>query len=145
VEWRTLIDQLLFDGLLREDPNDGRPLIGLGDAGGVREVYRGERRVEVRAAEPRRERVRRERASPLADMRPETQALFEALRTWRREQAKLQSVPPYVIFHDKTLLDIAERRPTDLDDLGRVSGVGQGKLERYGPGVLAVVRASEAG
>ena len=139
-EWRTLLDQLLFDGLLREDPNDGRPLIALGESTGVREVYRGERRVEVRAPTPRRERVRRERASPLADERPETQTLFEALRDWRREQARLQSVPPYVIFHDKTLLDIAQMRPSDMQRLGAVSGVGQGKLERYGPGVLEVVR-----
>jgi ATP-dependent DNA helicase RecQ len=144
VEWRTLLDQLLFDGLLREDPNDGRPLILLGDPAGVREVYRGERRVEVRAPAPRRERVRRERASPLADAAPQTQGLFEALRNWRRDQAKLQSVPPYVIFHDKTLLEIAEQRPFDMDDLARVSGVGQGKLDRYGPAVLDVVRASEA-
>src|SRR5690606_20013914 len=48
--WRDLIDQLLFEGLLREDPNDGRPLIGLGDPEGVRAVYRGERRVALRKA-----------------------------------------------------------------------------------------------
>ena len=138
-EWRTLLDQLLFDGLLREDANDGRPLIALGDASCVREVYRGERRVDVRAPAPQRERVRRERASPLADVAPQTQTLFEALRTWRREQARLQSVPPYVIFHDRTLLEIAEARPASLPRLGAVSGVGQGKLERYGPAVLGVV------
>ena len=46
--WRDLIDQLLFEGLLREDPNDGRPLIGLGDAEAVRAVYRGERTVSMR-------------------------------------------------------------------------------------------------
>jgi ATP-dependent DNA helicase RecQ len=142
VEWRGLLDQLLFDGLLREDPNDGRPLLQLGDAAGVREVYRGERRVEVRAPQARRERVRRERTTnPLADVRPETQALFEALRAWRKDQARLQSVPPYVIFHDRTLLEIAEARPGDLIALGRLNGVGQGKLERYGPGVLQVIAA----
>ena len=108
----------------------------------MREVYRGERRVEVRAPTPRRERVRRERASPLADERPQTQTLFEALRAWRRDQARLQSVPPYVIFHDKTLLEIAQMRPADLQRLGEVSGVGQGKLDRYGAAVLDVVRAA---
>ena len=46
--WRDLLDQLLFEGLLREDPNDGRPLIGLGEADEVEAVYRGERRVAVR-------------------------------------------------------------------------------------------------
>jgi ATP-dependent DNA helicase RecQ len=139
-EWRTLLDQLLFDGLLREEPNDGRPLIALGDAAGVREVYRGARTVEVRAQPPRRERVRRDRAAPLADERPETVGVFEALRAWRRDQAKAQAVPPYVIFHDKTLLEIASLRPGDLGALGAVSGVGQGKLDRYGEAVLDVVR-----
>ena len=146
VEWRTLLDQLLMDGLLREDANDGRPLVMLGDAAAVREVYRGERKVEVRAPAPRRERVRRdrqayEREGPLAQVSAESGGLFEALRAWRKGQAQLQSVPPYVIFHDKTLLEIAESRPSDLARLGAVSGVGQGKLERYGPAVLEVVRS----
>ena len=144
VEWRTLIDQLLFDDLLREDPNDGRPLVMLGDASAVREVYRGERKVEVRAPAPRRERVRRDRPNPLATESPQTGGLFEALRAWRKGQAQLQSVPPYVIFHDRTLLEIAQSRPASLARLGEVSGVGQGKLDRYGPAVLEVVRGAQA-
>jgi ATP-dependent DNA helicase RecQ len=142
VEWRSLLDQLLFDGLLREDPNDGRPLVALGDGAAVREVYRGARRVEIRAPPPKRERAaRRERPAPLADAPPELQALFEALRAWRKTQASAQAVPPYVIFHDKTLLDIARARPATPDALAQVSGVGQGKLDRYGGAVLEVVRA----
>ena len=63
--WRDLLDQLQFEGLLREDPNDGRPLIGLGEANGVRAVYRGERRISMRqmavGGEPagRKERARK--------------------------------------------------------------------------------------
>ena len=142
-EWRTLIDQLLFDGLLREDPNDGRPLLGLGDGAAVREVYRGARQVEVRAhaaAKPRNER--RDRPSPILEESAETQTLFSALRAWRKDQASIQKVPPYVIFHDKTLLDIARVRPATLGALGKASGVGQGKLDRYGPAVLDVVKAA---
>ncbi len=52
----------------------------------------------------------------------------------------LQAVPPYVIFHDRTLIDIAGLRPRGLDDLGAVNGVGQAKLDRYGDAVLKVVR-----
>ena len=146
-EWRTLLDQLLFDGLLREDPNDGRPLVALGDPVAVREVYRSERKVEVRAPAPRRERVRRDRQDyewngPLAAESPQTNGLFEALRAWRKGQAQLQSVPPYVIFHDRTLLEIAQTRPSDLARLGGVNGVGQGKLDRYGTAVLEVVRGA---
>src|SRR4029078_1204703 len=47
-QWRDLAEQLLFDGLLREDPNDGRPLVGLGDPGAVPAVFRGERRAQMR-------------------------------------------------------------------------------------------------
>ncbi|HEY9236315.1 MAG TPA: DNA helicase RecQ, partial [Phenylobacterium sp.] len=63
VAWRDLIDQLLFDGLLREDPNDGRPLIALGDADGVKAVYRGERQVSVRKAQEPEPRTRARRRS----------------------------------------------------------------------------------
>ncbi len=142
-EWRTLMDQLLFDGLLIEDPNDGRPLVGLGDAEAVRAVYRGERRVEVRTHDRKADRTeRRTRASPILDETAETQALFAALRAWRKDEASAQSVPPYVIFHDKTLLEIARARPANLGALGQASGVGKGKLDRYGPGILQVVRAA---
>jgi ATP-dependent DNA helicase RecQ len=141
-EWRTVLDQLLFDGLLIEDPNDGRPLVRLGDAEAVRTVYRGERKVEVRAPVPRRERRARASSEPMADVAPETQSLFEALRAWRRGQASAQGLPPYVIFHDKTLLEIARLRPPTPAALGALSGVGQAKLDRYGAAVLAVVEAS---
>ena len=140
VEWRTLIDQLLFDGLLREDPNDGRPLLALGAAEAVRDVYRGERRVEVRVHAAPKAKERGSRPSLLDDASP-ARPLFEALRVWRKEQASAQAVPPYVIFHDKTLLDIASGRPATAYELGRIAGVGQGKLERYGEMVLKIVKA----
>jgi ATP-dependent DNA helicase RecQ len=66
--------------------------------------------------------------------------LFEALRAWRRDRAAEQHVPPYVIFHDATLADIARQRPKNKDELKSVSGVGQSKLQRYGAAVLELVR-----
>ncbi len=144
-EWRTLLDQLLLDGLLAEDPNDGRPLVQLGEAEAVRAVYRGERRVEVRQHDRKTARAeRRARTSPILDEQPETQALFTALRQWRRAEAALQSVPPYVIFHDKTLLEIARAWPGTMATLGQASGVGSGKLDRYGEAILGVVRGAAA-
>lgn len=146
--WRDLVDHLLFEGLLAEDPNEGKPLLVLGDAEAVRAVYRGERRVEARqgvAAAPARAR-RRDRASAdaaLEALSADARARFEALRAWRRERAAEQRVPPYVIFHDRTLLDIALAEPADLDELARLGGVGQGKLARYGEAVLeALARAA---
>ncbi|HZL00588.1 MAG TPA: DNA helicase RecQ [Caulobacteraceae bacterium] len=143
--WRDLIDQLLFEGLLVENPNDGRPLIALADAQAVRAVYRGERTLTVlRAPEEHdpttrsgRPRARRDRV-PLA-VGGEATGLFESLRAWRRAEAARQRVPPYVIFHDQTLADIARLRPDDRGALLKIDGVGQGKLERYGDAVLALV------
>jgi ATP-dependent DNA helicase RecQ len=143
--WRELIDQLLFDGLLTEDPNDGRPLIGLGDPAGVRTVYRGERRVKVakipKSAGQRRQR--RERAPEALSVRPEDAALFDALRDWRRREASRQGVPPYVIFHDRTLADIARRRPAGPAALHQIDGLGTVKIDRYGEAVLALVAGRE--
>jgi DNA helicase-2/ATP-dependent DNA helicase PcrA len=66
--------------------------------------------------------------------------LFERLRAWRKERADAESVPAYVVFTDATLQLIAEQRPTSPAALLRISGVGPAKLERYGEGVLEVVR-----
>ena len=78
-------------------------------------------------------------ASPDA-RRAVRRALFDALKSWRRDQAAEQGAPPYVIFHDRTLQEIAAVRPSSLDALARVGGVGASKLERYGEAVLRVVR-----
>jgi ATP-dependent DNA helicase RecQ len=139
-EWRDLIEQLLFEGLLREDPNDGRPLIGLGDVEAARAVFRGERSIAVRlrAEAPARPR-RRRREEALAGLSPSDQPLFEALRAWRSREAKAQHVPPYVIFQDRTLAEIAAARPAGRAALVRLNGVGEGKLARYGEAVLAIV------
>jgi ATP-dependent DNA helicase RecQ len=141
--WRDLIDQLLFEGLLREDPNDGRPLIGLGEADAVRAVYRGERKVLTRKASTTAASTRqRRRGRESMALAPEHQALFEALRAWRRQAAAEQGVPPYVIFQDRTLAEIALFRPATLGDLALANGVGQSKLDHYGQAVLKVVRES---
>jgi ATP-dependent DNA helicase RecQ len=140
-EWRDLIEQLLFEGLLREDPNDGRPLVGLGEVEAVRAVFRGERQLAVRATPPEAAKPRRARGkTPAVEMAAHDQSVYEALRRWRARAAKTQGVPPYVIFHDKTLAEIAATRPGSRAALERVNGVGEGKLARYGEAVLEVVR-----
>jgi ATP-dependent DNA helicase RecQ len=144
--WRDLLEQLLFEGLLVEDPNDGRPLIGLGDAAEVKAVYRGERRVKVRHepegydATTRSGRPRKRARQDLEAVVGEDRALFDALKAWRKDVASEQGVPPYVVFHDRTLLEIARGRPTSLPDLAQIGGVGEGKLARYGAAVLKVVK-----
>ena len=139
--WRDLVEQLLFEGLLREDPNDGRPLVGVGAAEAGRRVFRGERRVmiQTRAEAPAKTTRRARKGREALEMAPSDAALFEALRAWRSAQAKAQHVPPYVIFHDRTLAEIAALKPAGRAALERINGVGEGKLARYGEAVLEVV------
>jgi DNA helicase-2/ATP-dependent DNA helicase PcrA len=68
--------------------------------------------------------------------------LFDRLRAWRRERAKADGVPAYVVFHDATLAAIADEAPSNRAALATVSGVGPTKLERYGDEVLSIVTAS---
>ena len=144
--WRDIVDHLLFEGLLLEDPNDGKPLVGLGDADAVRAVYRGERAIEVRRTPPGfdastrsgnpRARTRNDRNAAVEALDADVRARFETLRAWRRDRAAEQHVPPYVIFQDRTLLEIAQREPGSLEALAAIPGVGQTKIDRYGKGVL---------
>ena len=69
------------------------------------------------------------------------EGLYEALRLWRLAEAKGQSIPPYVIFHDSVLREIAAMRPVSLDELAQIKGVGASKLARYGSRVLGVLGA----
>ncbi|MFC1976310.1 HRDC domain-containing protein, partial [Chloroflexota bacterium] len=78
--------------------------------------------------------------APAAEPNP---ALFDALRTWRTQQAKEQSVPPYIVFSNKVLEAIAARCPTTLDELSQISGIGPAKLAQYGEAVLAIIAEVE--
>ena len=133
--WRAVIRQLIARGALRTESGDFASLSLVTDQ--ARPILRAEERVMLRedAPAPRRT-VTRERSRGAT---PAEGGLFEALRRWRSSEAKAQSVPPYVIFHDSVLREIAEARPKSIGELGRVRGVGGSKLERYGEAVLAIV------
>ncbi|MGA6111833.1 DNA helicase RecQ [Agrobacterium sp. CFBP2214] len=72
-------------------------------------------------------------------------SLFEALRAKRMEIARAQNVPPYVIFHDKTLIELATAKPVSAKGMAGIPGVGDTKLERYGPAFLAAIMQHAAG
>jgi ATP-dependent DNA helicase RecQ len=147
--WRDVLDHLMFEGLLVEDPNEGKPLVMLGDAERIRAVYRGETTVQVRRTPPGfdaatrpgnpRTRTRNDRNAAVEALAPDVRARFETLRAWRRDRASEQHVPPYVIFQDRTLLEIAQREPGSLAALAVIPGVGESKIARYGTGVLAAL------
>jgi len=140
--WRSVVRQLLANGQLLPDPDGfGGLVVGPGAAA----VLRGEQQVRLRrdrqVARPSAKRLRG--ASAVADVpadsTPEDEALFQALRTLRAELAKEQGVPPYVVFHDKTLREMVAMRPRSLAALHAVQGVGDTKLERYGTRFLEVL------
>jgi ATP-dependent DNA helicase RecQ len=109
---------------------------GLKLAGDARAIMRGEQRVEIALVPQGRKRRERGGVNPVGD------PLFEALRAKRRELAEEAGVPPYVIFHDATLREIAERKPDSLSALSAINGVGARKLDAYGDAFLAVLRSS---
>lgn len=109
---------------------------GLKLAGDARAIMRGEQKVEIALVAPGRKRRERGVANPVGD------PLFDALRAKRRELAEEAGVPPYVIFHDATLREMAAVRPATLAALSQITGVGSRKLDAYGDAFLAVLRSS---
>jgi ATP-dependent DNA helicase RecQ len=111
---------------------------GLEFGPGARLILKGEEAVSL-VVPPKRERRRKGTRSG-GEANPVGNPLFEALRAKRREIAAETGLPPYVIFHDSTLRDMAMARPATLSALGQVPGVGAKKLEAYGDDFLRVIR-----
>ena len=133
-QWSGVFRQLVAGGLLEANVDRHNALCLTAMAG---PVLRGESRLSFRKEPPKAARQRqRGAATPLIDLASEPLARFNALREWRANTAREQNVPAYVIFHDATLRAIAETAPDDLDELGRIAGIGGTKLERYGEAVL---------
>ena len=142
---REWVYQLIAQGFLMQTDSE-YPVLRCGPR--AREVLRGHAEVKLRqpavhkrdAAAPRRER---ERIAVVADG-PYDRALFEALRAWRREEAQERGVPPYVIFSDKTLRELARVRPGTRYELRGIYGIGDAKLEAFGDAVLRVVESASS-
>jgi ATP-dependent DNA helicase RecQ len=113
---------------------------GLALGGDARALLKGEGRVDLVVAPQVARTARRRRGAEGAVPNPVGDPLFEALRALRRELALEAGVPPYVIFHDSVLRDMATAQPSSLAALGEVGGVGARKLEAYGDRFLAVIR-----
>jgi len=137
--WHSILRQLLAQGFLQPDPG-GHGGLQLGPD--CRALLRGEQTVRLRADLPAA-RTRRQAPSP-AVVAPADAPAWEALRRQRRELAEAEGVPPYVIFHDRTLAALLEQRPRSLDEMAAVPGIGQHKLERYGEVFLEVLRELSA-
>jgi ATP-dependent DNA helicase RecQ len=133
--WRSVFRQLVARGYLTVDV-EGYGALLLDEQ--ARPLLRGEQKIELRKDTHKASKSKQVRQKPLADnINPE---LFEALRARRTKLATQQGVPPYVIFHDKTLLEIAEYMPQDMAQFSQINGVGDSKLEKYGEEFLTVVQ-----
>ncbi|SEQ78721.1 ATP-dependent DNA helicase RecQ [Microlunatus flavus] len=138
-EWRSVVRQLLAQQLLGVADGYGTLMLTPGSTA----VLRGERTVALRREAPKTARSSGRRKSSVAAaavaLDGPAEAVFERLRAWRSASAKEAGVPPYVVFHDSVLRQIASDAPTSLEALGAVSGVGANKLERWGAAILDVV------
>jgi ATP-dependent DNA helicase RecQ len=139
-QWSSVYRQLVAAGLINVDI-EGYGGLKLAEA--ARPVLRGEQEVWLRRdAEPaKRKTSKAERSSRLREAfaGANEDPLWLALKAKRTELAREQGVPPYVIFHDSTLLEILNRKPQTLGEMGQISGVGQAKLAKYGDAFLQVV------
>jgi ATP-dependent DNA helicase RecQ len=141
-EWASVIRQLIHHGYVRQDI---AAYSALKLQSGARGVLRGE--VELAFARPRAKAVggRRGKRSVALDTTggvPVDESLFEELRELRRTIAAEQQVPAYVVFGDRSLADMAARKPATRDELLDCHGVGAAKLERYGEVFLDVIAAA---
>jgi ATP-dependent DNA helicase RecQ len=137
--WRSIVRQLMVQGHLKADARgfggliltqQSRPLL----RGEVGVQFREDRKAPALTKKPRR---------AVGAISAEDAELWEALRECRKRLASEHNVPPYVIFHDATLMQMMEFRPNSANALLGLNGVGQAKLDRYGEDFLAVIR--EAG
>ena len=140
-QWSSVYRQLVAAGLLNVDM-EAYGGLRLTDA--ARPVLRGQQEVWLRrdaepTKKPRASKTERDarRKQPFAGANEDP--LWQALKAKRMEFAREQGVPPYVIFHDSTLMEILNHRPQTLQAMGQISGVGQAKLAKYGDAFLRVV------
>jgi ATP-dependent DNA helicase RecQ len=139
---RDLLERLVELGCVSRGHGE-KPTLGITSRG--RAVLSGEAEVEVDLAATRPRGSGRSSkpaagSAPIGEMDPEAAARFDALRRWRLEVARRDEVPPYVVFHDRTLAEIARRAPSSASMLATIAGVGPAKLDRYGESVLSVLR-----
>jgi len=137
-EWRAIARQCIALGLLQID-HDAYGALRL--TAESRAVLKGERSIALRAwREAKRSARRSKAAAGMADLSLEASELFDRLRAWRLEAARQHGVPAYVIFHDATLREIARQRPSSLEMLRAISGIGARKLEAYGAEIIGLLR-----
>ena len=138
--WALYITQMVQLGVLSIDYTQGNRLMPTAFG---RRVLAGEKLILARYQPPEAPAKRkRGKAEPTPTLNPVEQ-LFEQLKTVRTDVARTENLPPYIIFSDATLMDMATKRPTTIDEFMQVNGVGEKKAVRYGKRFIAAVRKFE--
>lgn len=139
-EWQSILRQLVSHGLLQIDM-EHHGIVRITNEGVrfLKEKKEIQLRVDPRPTETSKRALRAQGAD--AQLSEEDQMLFKKLKALRLIIAKDQNLPPYVIFHDRTLVEMALFKPKTLNDMGHINGVGQSKLDRYGQSFLSVMKA----
>lgn len=135
VEWRGIFRQLIAQGYLHVDM-ERHGALRLTES--ARPLLRGETQLQLRR-QAKNTKSKTKAAKKPGALRADDYPLFEALRQCRLELSRDLGVPPYVIFHDSTLLEIARLRPATLEDMHLISGIGERKLEEFGEAFLEIV------
>ncbi|MEM9346902.1 MAG: DNA helicase RecQ [Planctomycetota bacterium] len=135
--WRQLAEQLIHDGTLATSPDQFRTLQLTGES---KEVLRGEREITMPVSRVVSYGSTKKMHGDEASLGPVDESLFEKLRALRKELADGQGVPPYVVFGDKSLRQMAAVLPTDDQTFLTISGVGQTKLDKYGSTFMDTIR-----
>jgi ATP-dependent DNA helicase RecQ len=136
--WRSVIRQLVVQGHLQVDQERYGALALTAES---RALLRGETGVRLRVDPKEMPVKKKKRTTTTADaIDGDDRILWDALRACRRRIAAEHGVPPYMIFHDSTLLQIVEAKPRNEEDLLSLSGVGKTKLDKYGGEFLQTVR-----
>ena len=142
-QWNSVYRQLTAAGYLEADI---AAYGGLKLTETARPILKGEQAIWLRRdATPEKRSSKAERSARLKEAfaGANDDPVWLALKAKRMELAKEQGVPPYVIFHDATLIEILNQKPQDLNAMGQISGVGQAKLERYGAAFLEVIAEAD--
>ncbi len=136
--WRSILRQLIAHGLITVDVT-GHGGLSISQEG--RQFLRDRPALSLRILK-KTKRDRKARRATVDTLPAADEALFGRLRAKRLELAKAQNVPPYVIFHDKTLAEMAARAPRSIAELAGIPGVGETKLARYGEAFLEIINGS---
>ncbi|MGV1987697.1 DNA helicase RecQ [Agrobacterium sp. 22-221-1] len=141
--WRAILRQLVALRMIEVDLS-GHGGLSISEDG--RRFLREKPALMLRIPSAPRSARQQTPRNTVSTVLPESdRSLFEALRAKRMEIARAQNVPPYVIFHDKTLIELATIKPASAKEMAEIPGVGDTKLERYGPAFLAAIMQHAAG